>query len=283
VDLASYSPADVSCLHIAAAASAASTVASTPIGGSRRAYPPGSPAEPRSPAPPSPSAGVPQLVHRLKLAPLTGQVAAWAWGEAAALSRSRRAPPVALLAALWPATEAVALKCTAQDIGEMLEAWLVLLEQWPRHFSLPPRILDLLTSAAFPAAVKRMREAQLERAAALCRSIALHRPADALFRSASGELGMVGTRSARDLMQPVFALVAAELAWRALDPTRGVSKATLRSVVHASEAWRWTEVVRRDPQGLCSLKEATRAALAALQRASAAQGGGAAVDGLKGE
>lgn len=213
-------------------------------------------------------------MHRLKQAPLTGQVAAWAWSEAAALSRSRRAPPVALLAALWPATEAVALKCTAQDVEEMLEAWIVLLQQWPRHFSLPPRILDTLTCTAFPAAVKRMQEVQLARTAVACRDIALHRSADALFRSASGELGVEGTRSARDLMQPLFALVAAELAWRTHDPSRGVTRATLRSVLRASEAWRWTEVARRDSQLLASLKEATRASLAALQAASTSQPGG---------
>lgn len=218
---------------------------------------------------PPPTTDAAFLVQRLKQPPLTGQVVAWAWGEAAALSQARRAPPVALLAALWSAAAAAAARFTPEDVLDMLEAWMALLQHWPRHFQLPAASLDALTAATFPAAIKRMREPRLAALAALCRDISLHRPPELSLRG-PGEAG----RSARDLMQPVFALAAAEAAWRAADPSKFLSPEAASIILHSSAAWRWSPVPRHDPPALAALKEATRAALAVLERAAEAPSSG---------
>lgn len=57
---------------------------------------------------------VPSLVERLKQLPLTGQVVAWAWERAAALSAVRRTMPAQLFSALWPATEACSCRMMPQ-------------------------------------------------------------------------------------------------------------------------------------------------------------------------
>lgn len=203
------------------------------------------------------------IVERLQLKPLTGQVVAWAWEWAARLSESRRAPPVSLLAHLWPATEECAAKCTPEDIVDMAEAWAVLTHRWSRHFRFPPKAMTTLTLCTFPAAVKRMSEARLMRLATLCRDIANFRVDPVLSL-----LGRKGP-SARDLMQPMFALVAAEVAWRLCEPKRGVSPETVAVVLTASAAWRWTPVPHCDSMtpGLSSMKEATLEALLVLRSA----------------
>lgn len=57
---------------------------------------------------------IPALVERLKQRPLSGQVVAWAWECAAALSAVRRTMPAQLFSALWPATEACACRMMPQ-------------------------------------------------------------------------------------------------------------------------------------------------------------------------
>lgn len=217
--------------------------------------------------PDAPVIDVRAVVGRLQATPLTGQVVAWAWDQAAALSAYRRAPPVQLLAALWPATESCAGRCTAQDVLEMFDAWLVLLQRWPRHFSLRPAALELLTSVTVPAAVKRMPDSRLMQLTATCAGIAQLRVDPALSLGATPRAGSPPAASARDMMQPIFALVAAEVAWRTVDPVRYVSPAALRALLSASSAWRWTAVPGRDSAALVAIKESTRAALAVIREA----------------
>jgi hypothetical protein len=199
------------------------------------------------------------VVQRLHEEPLTGQVVAWGWDTAARLSATRRTPPVALLAALWPATSTVACRCTAQDLVDIVESWLILTQRWPRHFRFAPEPLDVLIETAIPAAVKRMNEERLIRFVNACRDIALHRP------DPSDVFGQRG-RSARDLLQPVFSLLAAETAWRVADDCNSVSYATLRLVLSASAAWRWTPIVHRDSPELAAVKAATRASLDVIRK-----------------
>ncbi|KAL4443255.1 hypothetical protein ABPG75_010992 [Micractinium tetrahymenae] len=204
---------------------------------------------------------IPSLVERLKQRPLTGQVAAWAWARAAALSAVRRTMPAQLFSSLWPATEACACRMMPQDVLEMLESWLSLMQQCPRHFRLSRGVVQALTNYGLPAAVKRMGEDQLAQLAALARDIALHRSdADMQISGAAQPHGS----SARDLMQPVFALVAAETAWRCSNPARYVSPETISTVVTAAPAWSWRVVRHRDSPALASLKLATAAALEEL-------------------
>lgn len=161
-----------------------------------------------------------------------------------------------------------------QDVLEILESWLALMQQCPRHFRLSAGVLEGLATYALPAAgsggagwrlggqlqsacdrtlrqcqdtlsaahrpappahpprppaVKRMSEAQLAQLAGLARDIALHRSdadmqPNGLARSAA---------SARDLVQPLFALAAAEAAWRCSSPLRYVSPETVSALVTA--------------------------------------------------
>jgi len=202
------------------------------------------------------------VVCRLQAKPLTGQVVAWAWERAAALSLCKRAPPVSLLAALWPATESCAAHCTAQDVVEIVDAWFVLLQRWPRHFKLPADTLGIMTSVTFPAAVKRMSNSRLQRFASACSGIAQHRIDPSL-----GAIGAAKTPSARDLMQPIFALGVAEAAWRVVDPTRYIPPDILELLMTASKAWRWSATPINDAL-LLAMKESTQSALNIIQKAA---------------
>ena len=183
------------------------------------------------------------IVQRLQAKPLTGQVCAWAWDHASQLAQTKKAPPVSLLAALWPATESCVARCslTAQDVVEIVDAWFMLLQRWPRHFVFAPQTLRLFSSITMPAAVKRMSDARIAQLARACCGIAQYR-----VDHSSMHLTL-STRdtslSARDLMQPIFALLVAETAWRSVDPGRGVCAEQLRLVLETSSAWRWTVVV----------------------------------------
>ena len=106
-----------------------------------------------------------------------------------------------------------------------------------------------------------MSERELAQLAGLARDIALH-PCDALVHGMSTP-SQAGA-SARDLMQPVFSLAAAEAAWRCNNPARYVSPETLSAVVTAAPAWSWRVVRHRDSQALAALKLATAAALEEL-------------------
>ena len=114
-----------------------------------------------------------------------------------------------------------------------------------------------------------MGEKELGALAGVCREIALHQ-SDALgLVPAPGQAGRYGP-SARDLLQPVFALAAAEAAWRCSNAARYVSPATLGALVSSAAAWSWEDARRRDPPQLAALKASTRAALAILAAHAAA-------------
>lgn len=205
------------------------------------------------------------VVRRLQAKPLTGQVVAWAWERAAQLSQTKRAPPVSLLAALWPATESCASRCTAQDVVDIVDAWVVLLQRWPRHFVMAPDTLRILSSFTIPAAVKRMSESRLLQLSRACCAIAQYRAEPSLTELRSG--GQRSTANARDLMQPIFALVVAETAWRASDSVRYVSPTLLEVLLTSSRSWRWTPVPYHDSAALLSIKGSTAAALEIIRGA----------------
>lgn len=204
---------------------------------------------------------IPALVQRLKERPLTGQVVAWGWDTAAALSGVRRTMPAQLFSSLWPATEACVFKLMPQDVLEVLESWLTLMQQCPRHFRLSKGVLEAMATYGIPCAVKRMEQAQLAQLACLARDIALHRSDAAMQFSGPGQAGS----SARDLMQPIFALVAAETAWRCCNPARYVSAETVSTVITSAPAWSWRVVRHCDSPALAALKLATAAALEELK------------------
>ncbi len=211
--------------------------------------------------PDAPVVDVRAVVRRLHAKPLTGQVISWAWANSAALSMSKRAPPVSLLAALWPATESCAARCTAQDIVEIVDAWLVLLQRWPRHFKLPVETLSVMTSVTFPATIKRMSDDRLQQLARTCSEIAQHRTDPSLIN-----VGAAKQQSARDLMQPVFALLVAEAAWRVVDPMRSIQFEVLKLLIVSSVAWRWSPTPI-DCGLLLAMKESTRGALQIIKDA----------------
>lgn len=201
------------------------------------------------------------VVMRLQALPLTGQVVAWAWDLAAEMAQqSRKAPPVALLAALWPATAAVVDASAPQDLVEIVQSWLILIRQWPKHFIMSTKVVEELTSISFPSAIKRMSEERLVNLVTACRDIALHRADPMEVQSFGGQ-----ELSARELMQPIFALSIAEIAWRAADPDRTVAQTTIRLFLSSSDAWRW-KVNKRDNSTLASIKIATQSALDMLRR-----------------
>eukprot|EP00887_Chlorella_sp_A99_P001054 scaffold14.g1054.t1 len=219
------------------------------------------------------------LCDRLKRGPLTGQVVAWGWAQARRLCLVRRAMPNQLFSSLWAATEACAARMTPQDAVEVLEAWLVILRQCPRHFRLSVAATDAMANLTLPAAVKRLDERQLAHVAGLCRDMALLRNETDLSASAvpprrggpPSPTGAPGS-SPRDLLQPVASLLAAEAAWRASNPARhALSPETVAAVLETAKAWRWGVVRHRDSQALAALKEATAAALELLHAAQAAQ------------
>lgn len=171
---------------------------------------------------------------------------------------------------------------------EILESWLAITRQCSRHFRLATGTVHTMATLTLPAAIKRMGERQLARVACIARDLALHRneadlsaslgppaaaatssPRRASSRPGAPPLAAVGLRclSPRDLLQPVFALVAAEAAWRASNEVRYVSLSTVGEILEAGRAWRWRALPHRDSQALASLKEATAAALALLQAA----------------
>ena len=78
-----------------------------------------------------------------------------------------------------------------------------------------------------------MDERQLAALAGLARDIALHRVEEAELQVAVSLSPRRDGASARDLMLPVFALVAAEAAWRAANPARYLSPQTAAAVVLA--------------------------------------------------
>lgn len=201
------------------------------------------------------------VVTRLHAKPLTGQVVGWAWDQAAQLSRSKRAPPVSLLAALWPATESCAARFTAQDVVEIVDAWLILLQRWPRHFKLPAETLAQMTSVTFPAAIKRMSDSRLQQFARACSGIAQHRTDPSLIN-----IGAAKTASARDLMQPIFALALAEAAWRVIDPSCSISPDALTLMITSSVTWRWSRTPI-DSVPLLAMKESTQGALKIIKEA----------------
>ena len=211
-----------------------------------------------------PALDVRSLIRRLQVAPLTGQVVAWAWDRAAQLSLTKRAPPVSLLAALWPATDSCAGRCTAQDVVEIVDSWLVLLQRWPRHFLLAPEIVAILTTVTIPAAIKRMSDSRLGQLAQACCGIARHRTDPSLSLHLRRRQPVA---SARDLMQPIFALIIAETAWRVSDPIRYVSPELMKLLMTCGSAWRWTPVVGHDPSSLVAIKESTRAAMTVVRDA----------------
>ena len=211
-----------------------------------------------------PSVDFRAVVRRLQAKPLTGQVVAWAWEQASKLSQTKRAPPVSLLAALWPATESCASRCTAQDVVDIVDTWVVLIQRWPKHFMLAPDTLRVLSSLTIPAAVKRMSESRLLQLARACCSIANHRVDPSLTELRSGR-ECTTTASARDLVQPIFALVVADTAWRASDPVRYVSPDLLRTLITSSRSWRWTPVPYHDTASRAAIKASTAAALDILR------------------
>lgn len=87
--------------------------------------------------------------------------------------------------------------------------------------------------ASTPAApaVKRMSEGQLAQLAQLSRDIALHRSDADMQVSSPAQSGA----SARDLLQPFFALAAAEVVWRCHNPARYVSAETVSAVITCGE------------------------------------------------
>ena len=114
-----------------------------------------------------------------------------------------------------------------------------------------------------------MGEKELGALAGVCREIALHRSDDLGLVAAPGQKGRYGP-SARDLLQPVYALAAAEAAWRCSAAARYVSPATLGALLGAGSAWSWAPARRRDPPPLAALKASTEAALAILAAHAAA-------------
>ncbi|GAB4818693.1 hypothetical protein N2152v2_005739 [Parachlorella kessleri] len=168
--------------------------------------------------------------------------------------------PTELFMALWAATEATAGRFFPQDVLALLEAWLTLLQTCPRHFRLRVPVVESLAVYSIPPVVKRMTERQLGQFASLCCQVALHRCENGYGLVSSGH-----GPSARDLMQPIFALVAAELAWRCANKMRYVSVETLGAVGRAATAWRWEVVRHRDSPQLAALKESTAEALVVLQ------------------
>ncbi|KAL4418889.1 hypothetical protein ABPG77_002632 [Micractinium sp. CCAP 211/92] len=126
--------------------------------------------------------------------------------------------PAQLFSSLWPATEACSTRMMPQDVIEMLESWLSLMQQCPRHFRLSRGVVQALTDYALPAAVKRMGEDQLAQLAGLARDIALHR----------GDADMQRRPGASS------------------NPARYVSPETISAVVTAAPAWSWRVVRHRD-------------------------------------
>lgn len=218
-----------------------------------------------------PAVDVELVVHRVRAGVLTGQVVAWAWAQAARLSSTRRAMPAELLTTLWPAALACVDRFTAQDLLEVMQSWRQLATNCPRHFAPSPRALTALAERAFPAAVKRMGEADLRTLGTLCADLALLRT-DPLSCSAppgaGGGGGAPARQSVRDLLRPAFSLVAAEVAWRLESPLRYVSRGTVEALLGASSAWRWHPMRRGDSPHLAVLMEGTWGSIE-LMRAAA--------------
>lgn len=95
------------------------------------------------------------LCDRLKRGPLTGQVVAWGWDQAARLCLVQRTMPNRLFSCLWAATDACVHRMTAQDIVEILASWLTIMQQCPRHFRLAVSTMDALATYTLPAAGKQ--------------------------------------------------------------------------------------------------------------------------------
>jgi hypothetical protein len=188
---------------------------------------------------------------------VTGAALAGAWAGAAALSAHRAAPPVALLAELWGATERAAPRASGAELVAVVAAWPPLLAAWPRHFRLSPRALDALAHRALPAAAKEMSDAEVGALARAAHDVAAA-PVD--FMSAPA----VAAPSARDLARPLFALAAAEAAWRAADPRRGLDAAAAAAVLEAAAVWGWAPLAR-DAPALAAMQRATAAALRVLR------------------
>lgn len=203
---------------------------------------------------------IPALIKRLNADCVTGQVAAWGWEVAVQLAASTRAAPLALVSSLWSATEASLPYCTSEDLVDMAQAWLMLLRRWPRSFRLPCGTLERMTNIAFPSAIKRMTDARLGLLTRVVKDIATHRVDPALSSLTANRQS-----SARDLVQPIFALIASEVAWRGAANMEELSMGTVELVLDASTAWRWSAVAHVDRGALIKMKDATRAALAEIR------------------
>lgn len=208
-----------------------------------------------------PSAITPiNIVTRLQSLPLTGQVVAWAWNLAAEMAQnSRRAPPVALLAALWPATASVVDLCCPQDLIEIVQSWLVLLQKWPKHFVISSQIVRELIDRAFPSNLKRMSEERIKLLAKAITDIAI-----LILDPMDTSVVRATNANARELVQPIFALILSEMTWRSLDPTVDISASSLTLCINSSNAWSW-KIAAKDDTATAIMKNSCQACLEVLR------------------
>jgi len=111
---------------------------------------------------------------------------------------------------MWRDIEDAVEWLTPPDVLDIMEAWALLQERWPRQFWLSGRVVDRLATITLPPSVKTMTDGELARLAKACSRLATY-IRDPLIRP------LVGGDSSRDLVQPVFSLVVAEVAWRLSD------------------------------------------------------------------
>ncbi|KAL6768233.1 hypothetical protein ACKKBF_B38325 [Auxenochlorella protothecoides x Auxenochlorella symbiontica] len=219
-------------------------------------------------SPPSTSEEIPHVdvdfvVRRLSCGslPLTGQVVAYGWEQAAMLASTCKAMPNQLFTALWPATAACLDTFSSQSILDMLTAWSLLQQRCPRHFRLSSRVVESMVQRALPPIVKRLRDSELADMAELAQELA----------SQGLDPGVVWFGpSSRDLLCPVFSLVAVEAAWRDLTPGYWLHRDARARVLAASRAWSWRAVPHRDSGALTQLKGSVECALGVLRRADSA-------------
>ena len=163
------------------------------------------------------------------------------------LSRRGLRPSDPTFTSLWATTEVVAPELTPTDVLVLMEAWAELSRTRPDWFQLtcaPGSSLDALISRTFPAAVKRMGGEQLARMARLCDNVVRRGVEQHLW-------GVVA--HVQPAMQRVFALVGAEVAWRAEEGAGAVHSATIAAVLVASK-WLVPAAPTRDALGCCLLK-----------------------------
>lgn len=215
----------------------------------------------------SPDTTVEALIARLKNGDgvLSGQVVAYGWDQAVKISGMTRAAPARLLPALWHATEACALhaKYTGEDVIDCLRCWYILQQTWARQFCFSGSTMSTLTDAIFPCVIKRMSVERLEMLVEALRNIAQHRQDPALT-----VLGSSYGCSARDLMQPIYALVVVEVLWRCMQDdgrNRNEMVKLVDNILSTSAVWRWKVLLHRDRGPWISVKVATLEALERLR------------------